>query len=267
MGNSEEKLFTIGDLAKKAGVTVRTLQFYDRSGLLKSTLSAGGRRMFNRDGVLRLSQILFLKSFGFSLEEIRDRLLPQKSAEELETIFTQQKNVLRAQISQMQKVADMMDKVIDELRAGGEIGIDKLFVMMKLMREGNPYSFILRYLGNDQFKSIINRFENTEQSDEYVKNSEEIFARLFELYKNGADPAGDEGQQFAADWWRMVEDFTAGDKDLLAKLLSAGSDIDNWPEQAKEIQEPIKNFLGSALDVYFKNNGIELPETEGNGNG
>ena len=63
MGNSEEKLYTIGDLAKKAGVTVRTLQFYDRSGLLKSTLSAGGRRMFGRDDVLRLSQILFLKSF------------------------------------------------------------------------------------------------------------------------------------------------------------------------------------------------------------
>ena len=61
----EQSYIFVGELAKKTGVTVRTLQYYDRVGLLKPTLSEGGRRMYSRDDILKLQQILFLKSLGF----------------------------------------------------------------------------------------------------------------------------------------------------------------------------------------------------------
>lgn len=141
MDKEENKLLTVGQLARKGGVTVRTLQYYDANELLiPSEYSEGGRRMYGRHDIIRLHQILFLKSFGFSLEEIRDRLLPTESTVELEQMFKKQKEVLVGQISYIQEAVTLMDKVIDEIQLGGEIGIGRLFAIMEATRQGNPYS-------------------------------------------------------------------------------------------------------------------------------
>ena len=68
---------TAGAVAKKMGVTVRTLQHYDKEGLLSpSAMSEGGRRLYTDKDIIKLHQILSLKHLGFSLDDIRDRLIP-----------------------------------------------------------------------------------------------------------------------------------------------------------------------------------------------
>lgn len=81
-----EPLLMIGELAQKVGATVRTLEYYDRIGLLKSTFSQGGR-MYTRNDLFPLQQILFLKSFSFSLDDIRSHLLDHTSDAELTQIL------------------------------------------------------------------------------------------------------------------------------------------------------------------------------------
>ena len=67
---------TTGELAKRMGVTVRTLQHYDREGLLApSCISEGGRRLYMNKDVVKLHQILSLKHLGFSLSDIKSRLI------------------------------------------------------------------------------------------------------------------------------------------------------------------------------------------------
>ena len=57
---------TVGEVAKKMNVTVRTLQHYDREGLLlPSSISEGGRRLYTDKDVIRLHQILSLKQLDF----------------------------------------------------------------------------------------------------------------------------------------------------------------------------------------------------------
>lgn len=257
----EEKLFTVGELARTAGVTVRTLQYYDQYGLLNPKYSEGGRRLYNRYDVIRLQQILFLKSLDFSLEEIRDRLLPVQSAVELERILIRQNEVLLAEISRLQEVAGMIKKAINETQAGGEIGIDKFVAIMELMQQGKPY-FILRYFGNDQVKHLQNCFDNPNQAIEISRRWDEIFAELIELYRKGADPAGPEGQELASRWWEMVKAFTGDNRVLLETLMTAGRDIDNWPGETGELKQAIKIYLQRALAMYFGTNGIQLSKRE-----
>ncbi len=64
--------YTVKELARLSGVSVRTLHHYDEIGLLKpAAVGTNGYRYYGREELLRLQQILFHRELGFSLAEIR----------------------------------------------------------------------------------------------------------------------------------------------------------------------------------------------------
>jgi MerR family redox-sensitive transcriptional activator SoxR len=65
----------IGALAKRSGIAASALRFYEAQGLITSTRSAGGRRVFTRDALRRVAFIRVAQSVGLSLEEIRAALI------------------------------------------------------------------------------------------------------------------------------------------------------------------------------------------------
>lgn len=67
--------YSIKQLADLAGISTRTLRWYDKKGLLKpSTISASGYRRYNHQSVVRLQQILFYKELDIPLEQIKKML-------------------------------------------------------------------------------------------------------------------------------------------------------------------------------------------------
>jgi DNA-binding transcriptional MerR regulator len=63
--------FTVGELAKLTGITVRTLHHYDEIGLVQpSDRTRAGYRLYGDDDVLRLQQVLVYKELGLPLDEI-----------------------------------------------------------------------------------------------------------------------------------------------------------------------------------------------------
>ncbi|KGO34620.1 MAG: MerR family transcriptional regulator [Desulfoprunum sp.] len=70
--NTQESV-QIGALAKKLGITTRTIRYYEEIGVLgKSNRLIGGTRTYTRDDILRLKFILKLKDMGISLKEIQE---------------------------------------------------------------------------------------------------------------------------------------------------------------------------------------------------
>src|SRR5258707_10934060 len=68
-------LWRVGELAKRTGVSVRTLHWYEEIGLLSPPQrTEAGHRLYGAEDVGRLQQIRSLRQIGFSLEEIRDCL-------------------------------------------------------------------------------------------------------------------------------------------------------------------------------------------------
>src|SRR5215831_3862919 len=62
----------VGELARRTGLTIRTLHHYDEIGLLKPSLhTEAGHRLYTAGDVARLQQVLSLRQLGFSLEEVR----------------------------------------------------------------------------------------------------------------------------------------------------------------------------------------------------
>lgn len=73
MPSYEDDLMTVGELARRVGVTVRTIQYYDQKGLLHpSSKSEQNQRLYSAEDEERLYRILTLKFLGFSLAQIKE---------------------------------------------------------------------------------------------------------------------------------------------------------------------------------------------------
>ena len=71
MSTQDSKLVQIGELAKKLGITTRTIRYYEEIGLMgKNERLGGSTRSYSTDDILRLKFILKLKTMGISLKEI-----------------------------------------------------------------------------------------------------------------------------------------------------------------------------------------------------
>ena len=79
MGNSHPALYakalTVGEVAKRSGVTVSALHFYESKGLIKSSRSRGNQRRYPREILRRVAVIKVAQRVGIPLNEIRDALM------------------------------------------------------------------------------------------------------------------------------------------------------------------------------------------------
>lgn len=77
-----ERLLKIGEVARRTGIGIETLRFYERSGLLgRPARTDGGYRLYSAEELLRLAFIKRAQTLGFTLEEIK-RIMAESRAGE-----------------------------------------------------------------------------------------------------------------------------------------------------------------------------------------
>jgi len=113
---------TVSQLARLAGVTNRTLHYYDEIGLLHPTsYGDNGYRYYSEDALLRLQQILFYRELGFSLEQIKSIL--DRPDFDLLLALEGHKHALQERLERTHRLIDTVDKTILHIR--GKINMDK----------------------------------------------------------------------------------------------------------------------------------------------
>lgn len=100
----DNQYYTAGEIARIAGVSLRTIRYYDAKGLLPPVShSDTGYRYYDRDSLALLQQIMMLKYLGFSLEQIQQLITAQKtSALDQEAILARQKELLLEKKKQLE---------------------------------------------------------------------------------------------------------------------------------------------------------------------
>lgn len=101
---------TVGQLARRTGVTVRTLHHYDELGLLvPSGRSASGYRLYREEDALTLASIVTYRRLGFPLEEIAEILQGSVPAEHLR----RQRDAVIARIGELAELVDALDSALE----------------------------------------------------------------------------------------------------------------------------------------------------------
>lgn len=101
--------YTVKELAKLAGVSVRTLHYYDQIGLLKPLIRTEAKyRFYGREELLRLQQILFYKELDFPLKEICE--IMDNPEFDLLVALSNHKVALKAKQSRIKTLIDTVNK-------------------------------------------------------------------------------------------------------------------------------------------------------------
>ena len=141
---------TIGEVAKKMGVTVRTLQYYDKEGLLSpSKQSEGGRRLYSSKDLITLHQILSLKSLGFTLDDIKERLIKLETPKDVANALSVQANDIRSKIKNLQDSLKAIEQLKEEVLQMNTVNFKKYAdIIVNLQMKNEFYPLIKRFDDN-----------------------------------------------------------------------------------------------------------------------
>ena len=112
---------TAGQFAKKAGVTIRTVRFYDKVGLLPASHKAdNGYRYYEMQDLARLQRILTLKYIGLSIDEIKKVIRRDGQEEDLRESLRVQDTIIRRKMEHLRLVRKAVAETLTELEARDE---------------------------------------------------------------------------------------------------------------------------------------------------
>lgn len=118
--------YSVKQVSKLAGVSVRTLHHYDKIGLLKPSERAESKyRYYYRNDLLKLQQILFYKELGFQLSQIQD-ILSEDDFDLMKALEFQRKELLK-KADGLKQLIQTLDKTIVELKTGKEMKEEELY--------------------------------------------------------------------------------------------------------------------------------------------
>ncbi len=105
--------WAVGKIAKRAGVKVSTLHFYETKGLIHSYRNAGNQRRYSPDVLRRIAVIKAAQKLGVSLEEIRQAFadLPDNrtpTQDDWESLSANWRNQLDARIAYLERLRDYL---------------------------------------------------------------------------------------------------------------------------------------------------------------
>jgi DNA-binding transcriptional MerR regulator len=115
----------VGELAKRTGLTIRTLHHYDEIGLVKpSSHTESGHRLYTAGDLARLQQVLSLRQIGFSLDQIRDCLdKPDFSPVELIRVHVAR---LQEQIKSQRELCRRLETLATYIQTAGDVSASDL---------------------------------------------------------------------------------------------------------------------------------------------
>ena len=205
MSGGEDTEYTVQNLGRMAGISTRTLRYYDEIGILKpARINSSGYRIYGRAEVDRLQQILFYRELGVSLEGIKDIITdPSFNAEKA---LKEHREKLLEKRKQLDLLIANVDKTI-ALAEGRIIMTDKEkfegFKQKLINDNEEKYGQEVREKYGDEAVNGSNnkiRGMSQEQYDEITRLGTEVMETLQAAFKIG-DPASELAQK-AADLHR-----------------------------------------------------------------
>lgn len=256
-----KKRLTVGDLAKAAGVSVRTLRHYDEIGLLSPAfVGDNGYRYYGRDEFLRLQQIMLLREMRIPLKEIAS-LLDRQGAN-YAALLAAHRERLAVEAKRYRQLVKTIDRTIAELESERDMKTKDLYKGFSKEKQGEYEDWLVEKYGGDM-RARIDRSKKAyetaseEQRAAMVRDLEEIESGLAAEMKKGTkaesaslDPLLQRHSAWVGSMWNRPcpPDAYAG----LADLYLSHPD---FRTRFETIADGFTDWLAAAMKAYAARQG------------
>ncbi|NPV92391.1 MAG: MerR family transcriptional regulator [Firmicutes bacterium] len=237
----------VGEVSRMTGLTIRTLHHYDRERLLSpSRQTDSGHRLYTREDLARLQQIMSLRQLGFSLEEVRECLAsPRFSPGEVVRLHLAR---VRERIELEQRLYQRLEALAEQLRDKKEVSPEELFQTIEVINMTEKYPFT-----PEQMETIKRQGEmlGSEKIREVEQEWPRLIARVKEEMGKGTPPDSPEVQALAARWSELVSMFTGGDPGIENTLKQRYQESPNYAAQYG-MDQKLFEYAGRAIEALKK---------------
>ncbi|MFA2566860.1 MerR family transcriptional regulator [Bacillus wiedmannii] len=245
----------INKVGELTGVTVRTLRYYDKIGLLKpASKTEGGHRLYTNEEIKKLQQVQFLKKVGFPLQEIKN-MLDFNEWNWSDSLQSQLSYVIKEQ-EHLKKIELSLRELINGIAIEGE---ESWIAIQKIMQLSSKDKDIQQYYRESVFKEKeIKLLEKVPKMASDCSDSLEWIALIGQLKRYMKDgPKATKVQNIIRRMEEKRLDEFEGEDEFLNKLW----EIRMSPKQSEKlslypIDQDVLQFMNEAYAIFMteKNN-------------
>ncbi|MBC7811220.1 MAG: MerR family transcriptional regulator [Burkholderiales bacterium] len=254
-------MYTVKQLSDMAGVSVRTLHYYDEIDLLHpAKIGANGYRYYDDHALLRLQQILFYREVGIELEQIK-AILDSADFDLVDALRTHH-SILQDKISRLQSLVGTVDSTIMHLVGEVEMSDKNLFEgFTKEKQEHYTRLARLQYGPETVNKSIQlwNSYGPVKQ-EAIREEGGEIYTELGRAIDAGLEPQSAEVQAILERWHDHLRYFYEPSLDILRGLGEGYRSTPDFVAFFSQIHTELPEFIAAAITTYVDD--LETAEIE-----
>jgi MerR family transcriptional regulator, thiopeptide resistance regulator len=228
----------IREFAELAGISVRTLQHYDRLGILTAKRTASGYRVYTESDLATVQQIVALKAIGLPLRRVAE-LLPSRPAVLAEAL-AQQRAALEEKQRQLVRLIAAVRHAEAELQVPNPDQQLILRRLIEVLTMHNQLDWIRPYFKPESHSHLDARQASLTPDEQAAL--ERQWSELFQETQAKLDlaPSSPEAQSLVAQWESLARALVGGDTELVHGIKSLYADRANWPT---EVRERLQTFL------------------------
>ena len=245
-------MFTVRQLSKLAGITPRTLRYYDQIGLLKpSQVGENGYRYYGEEALLRLQQILLYRQLDMPLEGIQ-KIMGRRDFDVLSALESH-KDQLRKRIAQMERLVNTVDHTIMHLKGKKEMSQKQLFEAFSDEQQAEYEKEAMKMYDPATVKASNAKWRSytTAEKQRIGEEGNAIYADILAAIPKG--PASPEAQAGIERWRRHMDYFWTPDLEQLLGLAHGYNDDPRFKATFDKIDPRLAPFMLEAVQVYVKN--------------
>lgn len=250
-----EETYTIKQLADLAGISVRTLHYYDQIALVKPDhIAENGYRLYGKRQLLLIQQVLFFRELDFSLEQIK-RILNTPELDMVKLLQTHQMT-LKMRAERLSCLIDTVNKTIKSLEGKTIMKDNEYFKGFSDEKQAEYQKYAEDHWDRKLVDQSSQRWSkmNSNERQSLMAEGERITLEIVKSIPLG--PSASQVQALVAQWHAHINQFYDCTYEILLGLGKAYTEHPDFISFYRKIHPEMPEFLYEAIKIYCSDHGV-----------
>ncbi len=242
-------MFTVKQLSKIAGITPRTLHYYDEIGLLKpSRVGDNGYRYYGEEALLRLQQIMLYRELDMPLENIKE-IMGRPDFDVLSAL-KRHREELRRRIMRTEQLITTVDHTINHLKGKTEMSQKQFFEGFSEEQQAEYEKEAMQMYDPATVKAASKKWKayTTAEKQRIGEEGNAVYRDFLLAMSKGA--ASPEAQACVERWRHHIEYFWTPNEEQLLALANGYNDDPRFKANFDKIDPNLAAFIREAVGIY-----------------